>query len=137
MLYTPHEAANKLIPAWTAGHVVTAVDRAPDFYTVARREIDGTQGPSFEVPVSRLVPFRARRTPDGGASLQTKHGYHPVDAIVSHTDDADGLRFTVRWADGDVSQPPFVADLIKTCRGMLEAYASRNSIAWDRIRSLR
>jgi hypothetical protein len=134
MLLTAHEAANKLIPAWTAGHVISAVDRAPDFYSVTRSELDGTHGPSKEVPVSRLLPFNASLVPDGGASLQTKPGFHGITSIVDHHDDASGLRFTVQWTDGTTSEAN-LADLVKNCKRMLEAYASSHTIPWDRIKA--
>lgn len=134
MLFTPSEAANKLIPPWTAGYVVTDVTRAPDFYSVARLELDGTTASSIEVPISRLLPFNTLHAPDGGASLQTKPDHHLVTGIEAHLEDDNGLSFHVRWSDGSVSEA-YLPDLVKHCRIMLEQYAAAHGIPWSRIRA--
>jgi hypothetical protein len=44
------------------------------------------------------------------------------------------LRFTVEWTDGTTSEAN-LADLVKNCKRMLEAYASSHTIPWDRIKA--
>jgi hypothetical protein len=62
MLYTPAVwvvkdtvTYRRDTPPWTAGHVVTDASAAPHFYSVARRELDGTRGDPISVPVARLA----------------------------------------------------------------------------------
>ena len=130
MLLTPSDAPDKLSSPWTAGYLITAVDKAPDFYHVARLELDGTRGTPFEVPVSRLLPFDSTYAPDGGVSLQTKKDHFIVKAINSH--DFDPLTFDVTWSD-DSTPTAVTIDLVKHCRSMLLAYAQEHNIAWPDI----
>ncbi len=100
MLYTPSDATNTLIPPWTAGYVIKAAAQAPDFYTVSRRELDGSLAPPTDVPVGRLSPFDTTYAADGGASLQTKRDHHQVVCITQHEVVGDLLSLIVRWHDG-------------------------------------
>jgi hypothetical protein len=134
MLYTPSEATNGLIPPWTAGHVITDASNAPDFYTVARRELNESLGPPISVPVDRLAPFDSSRTADGGASLQTKRDHHHVLCITRH-EEVDGLlSFIVAWHDG-TEGPANVFDLRRDCKPMLHAYAAQHALPWARVQA--
>jgi hypothetical protein len=132
MLYTPSDAIDRLASYWTAGHEITDISRAPDFYTVVRIELDGSRGPPADVPVDRLLPFDTSVSLDCGVSLQTKRGHFHVTAIVGHTDSDGFLSFTVRWADNSVSTAN-TADLFRHCTPMLRAYAEEQRLPWTRV----
>ena len=134
MLYTPAEATNGLIPPWTAGHVITDAPKAPDFYTVSRRELDGSLTFPVEVPVGRLSSYDTTYAADGGASLQTKRDHHQVVCITQHEMVGDLLSFIVRWHDGTVG-PANVFDLRRDCKPLLDAYAAAHSLPQARIKA--
>ncbi len=117
-----------LIPPRTAAkHVITDAANAPDFYTVSRRELDGTLTPPTAVPIGRLMPFNSAKAADGGASLQTKRDHHHVASITHHHVVDGRLSLTVRWHDGTDGSAN-ISDLRRDCKQMLDAYATSHAL---------
>lgn len=124
---------DKMHSYWRPGYVVVGSD-STDFYTIAKREPDGNLYDRQTVPVARLRPFNAARSPDGGVYLDIKRGHHVVDRIVSHVVYNGRYKFRVQWRGigRDVGDTPAsyanLYDLLRNCRPMMAAYCAKHNI---------
>jgi len=123
----------KLHSYFRPGYVVVRED-GTDYYLVAKRQPGGKLGTPQRVPVSRLRPFDASRTPDGGASLgyDLKPDHLVVESIATHyLDDAGKYYFYPKYAGLELSpdDPPAVlGDLTRNCKSTLVEYLKRHGI---------
>lgn len=117
---------------WQPGYVVLDASH-PDFYTVARRELDDTLSAHEYVPASRLRPSDTS-APHGGAERDVKVGHFVVKQIMSHEVTPSGsVIFTLRWSDDTISSDYTLQSLMLGCRVMLKAYCAANEISWYRL----
>ena len=130
--------------AWAPGYVIKTVDPAdPDFYIVSKRELTGEIVGSERVPVARLRPFNAERSPDFGVTMDIKPDHGVVESIVSHSRNAAGdYSFRVKWVgrQGEHSiSTAGLQSLMRNCTDMLKAYcqAQKPTIKWSHLQTQR
>jgi len=120
------------------GYVVLSAD-GPDYYLVAKRLAGGKQSPPERVRVSRLRPFNASRTPDGGISLSNdlKPDHFIVERIAAHYRDETGRYFFYPKYEGvepsDTDPPAVLSDLTRNCKADLVAYCKAHDIPFSRV----
>jgi hypothetical protein len=130
--------------SWVPGYIIKTADpEDPDYYIVSKRELTGEIVGSERVPVARLRPFNAERSPDFGVTMDIKPDHGVVESIVSHSRNAAGdYSFRVKWVGRQGEHSVSTAglqSLMRNCKDMLKAYcqAQKPTIKWSHLQMQR